>query len=696
MVTLQNEETTTISRKNIPNCQMLANMLFTDSDFSDVTLVSADNQHVSAHRAVLSAASSFLRSVLFESCQQNTFLYMGMIDFKVLQSLVEFIYLGHCRIDSDKEGQLKSLAVQLGVDMSDTTVDIAGSSEDNLTQDINKENSLVDSEVDKSPGKVMEDETQIHGISFGGKRDDNSKDNLLKAMSDGGWNDNNYTDNLIEQNSMQTTNDHNIIDLDLDHEVSINTLTKEGVPDKTEEMHQINKHTKYETNYSSERLNSLIVNTNNTCKSSSKQIVASTKIKFHSFRGKIPKVIKPNPTKDMKYACNECDVTPYLRWDGLKRHKLSKHEGFTYNCDMCEEKFKYHDKLKEHENFVHNGIGYQCNLCSKIFTNAKNLRFHDSRKLKCPTCGILVCRLKFVQHNTLNHDPLFKDGEFVCDHCTYTCKKRLNMKVHYGIHKERITFSCDKCSYTSISNHEVKIHKQVKHDGIKFKCTQCDYECGKRARLNRHTEVEHLKITYSCTRCKFIARRKKILREHIRSVHDNITFKCSKCEFTAVSNSSVRRHFRRDHERVRWNCDKCKFVTKFRESYKEHEKLHASGKYGEEKIEKLKRLKARHELRLSPVKKNICGKLNCCVTKNQTRPTLENQKSVLNTSFIQQPKVLHNLGSASEKSLMKDNIDIQIRSMIKQLERGYICTSCDKAILFWSHVKSHIATFHVK
>ena len=109
---------------------------------------------------------------------------------------------------------------------------------------------------------------------------------------------------------------------------------------------------------------------------------------------------------------------------------------------------------------------------------------------------------------------------------------------------------------------------------------------------------------------QFYRTAEKILREHIRSVHDNITFKCSKCEFTAVSNSSVRRHFRRDHERVRWNCDKCEFVTKFRESYKEHEKLHASGKYGEEKIEKLKRLKARHELQVSPVKNFFCGKLN--------------------------------------------------------------------------------------
>ena len=137
--------------------------------------------------------------------------------------------------------------------------------------------------------------------------------------------------------------------------------------------------------------------------------------------------------------------------------------------------------------------------------------------------------------------------------------------------------------------------------------------------------MEHLNITFLCSQCDYIARRKNILNTHIRSVHDKLKYTCRKCDFTAVSNSSVRRHYRRDHEKVRWNCEKCEFVTKFRETYKEHEELHASGKYEEKKKEQLKRSINIQSLIVSPVKKNICGKSNCCLNKNAKKVQVENE-----------------------------------------------------------------------
>ena len=55
---------------------MIGIRLTSDFDFSDVTLVCADNQHLPAHRAVLCATSSFLRKLLYDSQQQRTFLYL--------------------------------------------------------------------------------------------------------------------------------------------------------------------------------------------------------------------------------------------------------------------------------------------------------------------------------------------------------------------------------------------------------------------------------------------------------------------------------------------------------------------------------------------------------------------------------------------------------------------------------------------
>ena len=100
-------------------------------------------------------------------------------------------------------------------------------------------------------------------------------------------------------------------------------------------------------------------------------------------------------------------MTPYSRWESLKKHKLAEHEGFTYNCDMCDAKYKYLDRLKQHESYVHKGIGYECNLCGIIYKDVYKLNLHDSRKIKCPICDVL--RRKFKKHNILNHDPSFKN-----------------------------------------------------------------------------------------------------------------------------------------------------------------------------------------------------------------------------------------------------------------------------------------------
>ena len=50
-------------RPNIESEHSLGSKLFADSDFTDVTLVSDDNQHISVHRAVLSANSNLFRCI---------------------------------------------------------------------------------------------------------------------------------------------------------------------------------------------------------------------------------------------------------------------------------------------------------------------------------------------------------------------------------------------------------------------------------------------------------------------------------------------------------------------------------------------------------------------------------------------------------------------------------------------------------
>ena len=93
----------------------IGNKLLSDCDFSDVTIVCADNQHLPAHRAVLCASSSFLRELLYDSQQQRTFLYLGRVQHADLRALLEFIYLGVCSVQRNRLEDVVRLAAELEV-----------------------------------------------------------------------------------------------------------------------------------------------------------------------------------------------------------------------------------------------------------------------------------------------------------------------------------------------------------------------------------------------------------------------------------------------------------------------------------------------------------------------------------------------------------------------------------------------------
>ena len=96
----------------------LVDKLFSDHDFCDVTLISDDNKHVSAHRAVLSLTSKFLRCMLYTSLQQGMVNIYVKASSGVIQALVQYMYLGHCKLQKCEEDQFFVLADKWGVDLA--------------------------------------------------------------------------------------------------------------------------------------------------------------------------------------------------------------------------------------------------------------------------------------------------------------------------------------------------------------------------------------------------------------------------------------------------------------------------------------------------------------------------------------------------------------------------------------------------
>ena len=94
----------------------LGSVLYEDSDFTDVTLVCADGQQVKCHRSILAASSGFLRRLLVESDQQQTFLFLGAkVEVVEVRALLQLIYLGRCTVQWEKLPTITALQQELQI-----------------------------------------------------------------------------------------------------------------------------------------------------------------------------------------------------------------------------------------------------------------------------------------------------------------------------------------------------------------------------------------------------------------------------------------------------------------------------------------------------------------------------------------------------------------------------------------------------
>ena len=61
-----------------------------ENDFYDVSLVSDDNQVVSAHKVVLSASSQFFKSILRKADHSKPMIYLSGVEFKELNCILDY------------------------------------------------------------------------------------------------------------------------------------------------------------------------------------------------------------------------------------------------------------------------------------------------------------------------------------------------------------------------------------------------------------------------------------------------------------------------------------------------------------------------------------------------------------------------------------------------------------------------------
>ena len=92
------------------------NSLRQEEHFFDVTLVSDDEEHISAHKVVLSASSEFFKNILKKSSHRSPMIFLSGVNSKDLLSIMDYIYQGEVQLFQDDLDCFLATAKKLKID----------------------------------------------------------------------------------------------------------------------------------------------------------------------------------------------------------------------------------------------------------------------------------------------------------------------------------------------------------------------------------------------------------------------------------------------------------------------------------------------------------------------------------------------------------------------------------------------------
>jgi len=119
-----------------------------DQDFFDVTLC-CDSGQVEAHKVIISASSSFFRTVLKKNPHQHPLLFLRGVDIKELMAVLDFMYHGQVNVSLKDLDSFLAVAEDLGVNgISKNASEEINTKQEPVKRKINQENTVG---VDGSP-----------------------------------------------------------------------------------------------------------------------------------------------------------------------------------------------------------------------------------------------------------------------------------------------------------------------------------------------------------------------------------------------------------------------------------------------------------------------------------------------------------------------------------------------------------------
>ena len=258
-----------------------------------------------------------------------------------------------------------------------------------------------------------------------------------------------------------------------------------------------------------------------------------------------------------------------------KPAKLTKGEDGMWHCPHCAKSFHYSYQVKRHAKTHEAEERFPCQECDKVFSQKFTLNRHHQvvhekrRPHKCEKCGKTFAERSKLKHHFLRlHEPDSEQGRQLL---AASKVRRTTSAANLAIGN----FTCEECGKAFRLRYQLLRHKAIHSDRKPHQCDHCGKAFRQGSQLTRHVRSVHMGLRpFKCTLCPKTFKERSKLKDHL-NIHGNVNvYQCTHCPKKFSGRSGLWRHKLTVHVDTKpHHCQVCNKAFKLRSQVKVHEKF---------------------------------------------------------------------------------------------------------------------------